>query len=70
MAESIPPEESMNRNGIPVANNFLKYHLCMGVNSESDARGTKIIIYYNLNIFTMCSLTMQKPRITTSKTLF
>jgi hypothetical protein len=60
----------VSRNKIPVAIHFLKYHLCMGVNSESDARGTKIIIYYNLNIFTMCSLTMQKPHITTSKTLF
>ena len=28
MTESIPPEESMPRNRLPVAINFLKYHLC------------------------------------------
>jgi hypothetical protein len=27
MTESIPPEESMPRNRLPVAINFLKYHL-------------------------------------------
>ncbi len=27
MAESIPPEELMPRNRLPVAINFLKYHL-------------------------------------------
>jgi hypothetical protein len=29
MAELIPPEESMSRTRLPVAINFLKYHLCL-----------------------------------------
>jgi hypothetical protein len=31
LAESVPPEESMPRNRLPVANNFLKYLLERGI---------------------------------------
>jgi hypothetical protein len=34
MAESIPPEDSMPRNRLPVAINFLKYHLRIGADTR------------------------------------